>query len=1242
MNEMSSSKTIGRFFPVGAMVALLLLSPLAFTSCQQEPATVDITLRKDFDGIADAISHMNTSLEEKLAVIETAMQSGFADSKAAQELVAVAVASLSGTAGEKLAAIESAVKAQTTSLELKLALIEAAVKEGFASGAAQQSLLQQAIEVLDGTLEEKLAAIEETVKAQTTSLETKIGLVEAAVQEGLSDGATAQELLKAAIESQGGTLADKIAAIEKAIGSQTADLSAKLGLIETAVQEGFAEAKAQAAMIQTALDSLSGTMEEKLTAIEQAVASQTTRFETKLGLIAAAASDSSADSATAQGLIKKAIESLGGTLAEKLAAIEQAIGSETTSLSAKLGLIETAVQEGLSGDKSQLELIAAAIDSQGGDLEGKLAALEQAVTGQTSSLETKFIAIETAVSKGFAAEKDQLDLIQKAIESLSGTTEKKLKDIEAAMTSQTTTLGTKLTAIETALNNGIGSVTTAQGLIQSAINAIPGSINEKIGEITKALSDQKGSLDTYLSLIEQAVKNGFLDSQKKQDLIEKAIKGLGDTVSVVTKKLQEAMNGSLSNLDTKLNTIGQAVTDGFAGATDALGLIKDAVDKAQESIASADTSIVSVSKALADVVQAIKDTDKTIKDDVAATLAKILEAIVAPPDYSTLLEQIKEAIEALREPDSITITFSDEYVKNNEVMMLTNDQLSIAYTVTSSVDAEVTVAPSDDITASVVPDPDKPLEGIIVVKSGNSITEGKTQVVVTAANKSNVDKHTLTFKEAYLTPVSSPVDSIPIRFEGETLEIQYKTNLDCAAPAIPDSAKNLVEVLKTEVASDMTTLTISISSNDGDRPRLMGVTIKETRFNKDSLMFTFWQQCDDREIKFEDDGLRRKLVRSGLDVNGDEKISRAEARAAKSLTTILGAELTDGADYESFNEFWYFTGIDTIPEGSFRNWKRLKQITLPESITTIMGGYGDADGPFVDCPCLKSISGKYATADSTALIYESKLLKVVESFEHNNYSKPYEIPEGVNVIGSKAFYKSRLENVKFPESLTKIRDRAFEYSRIDSVVFPKNIQGAAYVDSIAENSFIHCFCLKGFDGPMKEGSVRVTPDYLGLYRDTTFYAFALGADVHTYAIPGDLGIKKLAASVFSVMEKNDKGEDVVNSDVELLLYLGLPSTITHIREHAFSGQTRGLHIYFAGENPPRMDVDVFDYAKDVTLWVPAGADDTENSARIASFTNAIDPKDLHRIKEILTYPQSQWPFSINTSASGTGEGFVWD
>ena len=1237
---MKCLKTRRRSLPgwVGVLLLLALVAPPALTSCQNEQPEIDLTIQQGFDGIADAFKRMNLTLEEALALIESAAQEGFAESQTAKALIQAAVASLSGTTEQKLAAVEAAVKAQTTGFETKLALIEAAVKEGFATSAAQQSLLQQAVETLDGTLEEKLAAIEDAVKVQTISLETKIGLVEAALQEGLADGTSAQELLKAAIESLGGTLVEKIAAIERAIGSQTTDLGAKLGLIETAVKEGFAEAKAQQALIQTALDSLSGTAEEKLAAIEKAVTGQTASLETKLDLIEAAVKESLTEGDATQELIKKALESLGGTLATKLAAIETAIGSETTDLSAKLGLIETAVKEGLTGEVSQQALIATALDSLSDDLEGKLAALEKAVTSQTSSLETKLIAIETAVSKGFATEADQLDLIRKAIETLSGTTEKKLEAIEKVVTSQTTSLGTKLAAIETALKNGIGSVATAEGQIQQALTSLAGTAADKLGEIVKALSEQKGSLDTYLSLIEQAIKNGFADSKDKQDLIETAIKGLGDTVEVVMKKLQEAMSGPLSGLDTKLEAIGKAVTDGFADGAKALGLIKDAVIEAQKSIANTDTSVVSVTKALRDVVSAIEDTDKTITNEVAAALTKILDAIVAPPDYSALLEEIKQAIELINA--SVSIEFSEEYVKDDEVMMLTNDQLSIAYTVTSNVDAEVTVTSSDDIAATVVPDPDNPLEGILEVKSGNSITEGKTQVIVTVSSKTDPVKRTLTVKEAYLTPVSSPVDSIPIRFEGETLEIQYRTNLKCADPYFPDSTVTFVKLLKTEVASDMTTLTIGISSNDGDRPRLMGVTINETRFNKAAITFSFWQQCDDREIIFEDDALRRKLVRSGLDVNGDGKISRAEARAAKSLTTLFGAELTDGADYESFNEFWYFKGIDTIPEGSFRNWKRLKQITLPESITTIMGGYGDADGPFVDCPLLESISGKYATADSTALIYEGRLLKVVEQFNDN--TEPYEIPEGVKVIGSKAFYKSPLKNVKFPESLTTIRDRAFEYSQIDSVVFRKNEKGAAYVDSIAENSFIHCFCLKGFDGPMTEGSVRVTPDYLGLYRDTTFYAFALGADAITYVIPGDLGIKKLAASVFSVMEKNDKGEDVVNSEVELLLYLGLPSTITHIREHAFSGQTRGLHIYFAGENPPRMDVDVFDYAKDVTLWVPAGADDTESSARIASFTNAIDQKDLHRIKEILPYTQSQWPFSINTSASGTGENFVWD
>ena len=1024
--------------------------------------------------------------------------------------------------------------------------------------------------------------------------------------------------------------------IAEAIRSMDKTLAEKLAIIESAVQNGLADNKTSQELIQQALASLTGSLAEKLAAIEAAVQAQTTSLEMKLALIEAAVKEGLASGATQQNLLKEAIESLGGTLAEKLAAIETAIKEQTSSLEAKLGLIEAAVRAGLADTASAQSLIKEAIESVGGTLAEKIAAVEKAVGSQTTELAAKLALIETAVKEGFAGEKGLQELIKEAIETLNGTAKEKLEALERAVTSQTSSLETKLGAIETALNDGIGDVVDAQGLIRDAISSLPGTLTEKLSAVEQAITGQTSSLDTKLGAIEQAVAKGFTDSAGKQDLIEQAIRSLGDTVEEVIGDLQEAMSGSLSNLETKLETIGTAVTDGFADATEALGLIKDAIDEAQKSIEGTNTSIGDVTKALSDVVKAIEDMDKTISDDVASVLSDILDAIANAPDYSTLLQDIMDAIEEINL--DISIEFSDQYVENDVVMMLTEDLLSIPYIVTSNADITVTVDPSDDIAASVVPDQDKPLEGIIELMSGKSITEGKTQVVVTASSKKKNIERTLAIKEAYLTPVSSPVDSIPIGWQGGSVTIQYRTNLECAPPAIPDSASTLIKVLDTSVKDDVTTLTIDILLNDGYRPRLTSVTIKETRFNKAALTFTFWQQYEDAEIKFEDDGLRRKMIRAGVDTNGDDKISRAEARAVKSLTTIFGTELTDGAEYESFNELWYFTGIDTIPEGSFRNWKRLRNITLPLSITTIMGGDGDADGPFVNCHSLESISGKYSTADSTALIYDGKLLKVVEDFKHA--PKQYEIPEGVKVIGSKAFYKSPLKNVIFPESLTTICDHAFEYSKIESVAFPMNDKGAAYVESIAENSFVHCFNLKSFVGPTKNGAVRVTPDNLGLYIDTTLIAFAMGNGTDNYVIPGDLGIKKLAASVFSVMDKNNKDEDVVNDSVELLLYLGLPSTLTHIGEHAFSGQTRQLSIYFEGENPPTMEKDVFDYAKDVTIWVPAGADVEETSARIASFQNAICSEDLHRIREILSY--TSWPFAISTSASGTGENFVWD
>lgn len=978
---MKRSKTTKRSLLslLGGLMLLAFVAPTALTSCQNEQPEVDLTIRMKFDGIVDAIMQMSTTLEEKLALIESAMKDGFADNQAAQELVRSALASLSGTTEQKLAAIEATVTAQTASLEMKLALIEAAVQDGFADGQAQQELLLQAVDALEGSVEEKLAAIEEAVKAQTNSLETKIGLVEAAVKEGLADSATAQDLIRTALESLGGTLEDKMAAVVSAISSQTADLSTKLGLIEAAVKEGFTEAKAQQEMIQTAIDSL------------------------------------------------------GGTLEEKLAAIEKAVTSQTVSLEAKLDLVEAALTENVTDDKEAQELIQKAIESLNGSLAAKMATIERAISGQTTDLETK------------------------------------------------------LAAIETALKNGIGDVTEAQGLIQQALTSLTGTETDKLDEIEKAITSQTSSLDTYLKAIETAVEKGFTDTQGKLDLIAKAVNGLGGTADEVLDKLQKAMSGQLSKLDSKLDAIKEAVTKGFVGANEALGLIKAAIDGVQKSVG---TSAENLKTALTNLIKAIQDIDKVISDNVAATLTKMLDAIVNQPDYSKLLEEIKEAIEA-KQPLRL------EYVTK---------------------------------------------------------------------------------------------DSVDVDHKGGTIELKYRANrpVQVAVHDTCDWARIVQGSPSVNTSSTDSSIFVEVDPNKGFSLRRTSVMVTDGS-GADSLKFTISQDYFSERIVFQDSGLEAYLLSIGVDVNRDGIISRAEAIVVKSLYTILGTGHNIGRQYKYFDEFQYFTGIETIPDGSFSKWEQLESITLPESITTIEGGYGDCEGIFQDCPMLKHIQGKFT--QNSSVVYNKTLFRVAPAAVFDGQF----IPDGVEIIGSKAVTGSKTSDVFIPSSVRKIRDKAFEYSAIEKVRFAMTTDdpetGTAYVDSIAETAFNHCFKLEKFIGPMKNGSLRVTPDCLGLYRDTTLLAFALGSTmksnespVTTWSIPDNLGIKKLAKGVFDM---EGAGRDIQ------LRKLGLPSTLTHICTLVFQSlgipQGEVLKIYFKGDTPPVVDQGAFMNVtpKTICLYVPA-------------------------------------------------------
>lgn len=985
------------------------------------------------------------------------------------------------------------------------------------------------------------------------------------------------------------TMKSDYSKIIEAIDDVNNTLSQKLTLIESAISDGFADSKAQQEMIRKALESLSGTMSEKFAAIETAIKNQTAGLETKLALIEAAVAEGFADEKAQQELIKTAVDSLTGSVEERLKAIETAIQGESLGLGTKLDLISSAIGSGLADSREALGLIQQAIESLGGKMEENLAAIETVVKSQTTSLETKLAAIEAAVASGFADAKAGQELVQKAVESLSGTAEENLAAIEETVKGQTTSLETKLGLIEAAVTSGLADANAAQKLIQQAIEGLGDNIDDQLSSLRAAVGSQTLSLEKKLEMIETAVKNNSTDSETGLELIKQAIESLGGTLEEKLAAIDKAIQSQTISLEGKFDLINGALNSGLSDAKTALGEIKNVILGIKASVD--DSGLI---KKIDELVSKLATIDTTVNDNVTKTLTDILGAVKGLKDYGEILTAIQKALEDLI-PKPPVITIDEEYMENDEVMMLTEQSLPIAYTVTSEPDAVVTVTTSDDISATVVPDTDDPQKGVIQIVSGKSITDGKTKVEITASNKGASVKRTLSIKEAYLKPlepITQITETIHVAFDCTTLELKYKSNMETSKPELPDSLSNeavpWLEVLSYDKTDETTTIKVKLQPNMGLRYRESSVTVKETRFHEAALVFIIKQEYDDTIIDFKDRDVFDK-IREAVDIDNDFKICKAEAKMVKSLNDLFGDELTQGASYEFFDEFQYFTGIETIPAGSFKGWWNLKSITLPESITTIQGGYGDEDGPFVECERLEIISGKFATNDGKALIYNGILLKVREDIA------TYSIPESVQVVGSKAFYKSMITNVSFPTSLKTIRDHAFEYSRINAVNFPTDPgNGTAYVDSIAENSFVHCLYLKEFNGPTN-GTVRVTPDKLGLYQGTTLLAFAWGSTMKSnespitaWSIPDNLGIQKLPESVFDA--------EGAGSGSYLLRKLGLPSTLTYICKGAFqylqnvSDDNNKFSIYFKGGDPPAtVEKDAFMNVtqKTVFLYVPA-------------------------------------------------------
>ena len=992
--------------------------------------------------------------------------------------------------------------------------------------------------------------------------------------------------------------------IAEAIKSGSLSLSEALSQLEKVVTNGFSDHTVAQRLLLQAVSSLDGTAEEKLAAIVQAVISQTLSLETKLGLIEAAVTDGFADSDAQQALFEEALSSIVGTAEEKLAAIETAVKGQTASLSAKLALIETAVKEGLATPEAEQQLLQQAFETLEGTIEDKLAAIEAAITGQFAGLGAKLGLIETAVKNGFADSKEALSLLNKAITTLNGTAETKLAAVQQAVQNRQLSLGTKLGLIEAAVAGGFADYDSQSDLIAQAIEGLGDSADTKLDAILDAIASQSSTLSSKLGLIETAVSEGFTADSLQTGLIKDAIAALSGTTEEKLDAIKTAMNLQTSGLCTKLETIQLVLADSLANANDALELMLTAVQSLRTSLAGSDPNATAAAD---NVLALIRSIGTTLDNQIYESLAQIVDAIktVNQKDYSAILTAIAEAIEDVG-PGAPVLTLSSSSIEGNKIWIMSNDQLSIPFFVQAKDSYELSVTSPQEQGFGSILHFDNPSSGNIILTTGDIVGDNMAvQITITDGSRSSTQ--TFYYKELIMELISDATHNFA--YEGGEVELLYRANVPCTV-SVPDTAKNWFKIVSTGDKGDDKYIMINVDTNYGHKLRKTSVSINETLTHESHSIVFYIDQQNSARLKFRDPNLEAMLVANDkVNINRDTVITIAEVNLVHSLEDMFGDNLTTGSDYTTFKEFEYFTGITDIPAGSFHNWKNLTVINIPSTIKTIGGGYGDVNGPFTECPKLDTLNGAF-TVGQKALVYNGQLLKVVEP------ATKFTIPDDVTTIGSKAFYNSKLKNITIPSSVKTIRNHAFEYSTIESVTFAMsgtNLETAtAYVDSLAEDAFVHCFWLKEFNGPTKTGTnaLRVTPDKLGLCIDTTMCAFALGTVQTTFDIPENMGVKKLADYLFDVQE----GGGAVR-----LHEVKLPSTLTHIGQKDFQAQASVsvLKVHFRGENPPVVESDAFNNInkKHVTLCYPAvlNSDQTVNidatNERQNLFKNAMGQED---------------------------------
>ena len=195
----------------------------------------------------------------------------------------------------------------------------------------------------------------------------------------------------------------------------------------------------------------------------------------------------------------------------------------------------------------------------------------------------------------------------------------------------------------------------------------------------------------------------------------------------------------------------------------------------------------------------------------------------------------------------------------------------------------------------------------------------------------------------------------------------------------------------------------------------------------------------------------------------------SEAAKVTSVGTAfqgLGKGGSGGYEYDSpstsftfsFDEFKYFTGVDSIVDGAFQE-SNIVSITIPDSVTSI-GEY-----TFYGCKGLTSITIPNSVTSISEIAFDGCVslpvennLRYADTYLIGTVDRSlstYTIKEGTKWIGANAFSQcSHLTSITIPNSVTSIGGSAFDYcSSLTSITIPNS------VTSIGVLAFGRCYNL---------------------------------------------------------------------------------------------------------------------------------------------------------------------------------------